>query len=100
MPKKEQKTNPLGIINTLLALQEPKDLIGWLGSNMEENSTKLIKFIVALRNKYNKLVVDYYQLLVSKDQDNTREAENQRVIQYLQGQVADLIAENDTLCRL
>ena len=102
-PEEEDETNPLGIINTLLALQEPKDLTGWLGSNTEENSTKLIKFIVAVRDEYDKLVVDYNQLLASKDGDNTQNealAEKQGVIRYLQGQVADLTAENDTFCRL
>ena len=102
-PEEEEKTNPLGIINTLLALQEPKDLIGWLGSNTEENSTKLIKFIVAVRDEYDELVIDYNQLLASKDGDNTQNealAEKQGVIRYLQGQVADLTAENDTFRRL
>ena len=102
-PEEKKETNPLEIIDTLLALQEPKDLIGWLGSNTEENSTKLIKFIVAVRDKYDKLVVDYNQLLASKDGDNTQNktlAEKQGVICYLQDQVADLTAENDTFCRL
>ena len=96
--EEEEETNPLGVINTLLALREPKDLIGWLGSNTEENSTKLIKFIVAVRDEYDELVVDYNQL--QNKRDNTREVENQGVIRYLQGQVADLTAENDTLLRL
>ena len=95
-PEEEEETNPLGIINTLLALREPNKLIGWLGLNTEENTTKLIKFIVAVRDEYDKLVVDYNQLLASKDRDNTREAENQGVIHYLQSQMADLTAENDT----
>ena len=102
-PEEEEETNPLGIINTLLALQEPKDLIGWLGSNTEENSTKLIKFIIAVRDKYDELVVDYNQLLALKDGDNTQNkalAEKQGVIRYLQGQVADLTAENDTFRQL
>ena len=47
---KEEETNPLEIINTLLAFQEPKELIGWLSSNTKENTTKLIKFIVAVRD--------------------------------------------------
>ena len=106
--KEEEETNPLGVINTLLALWEPKDLIGWLGSNTEENSTKLIKFIVAVRDEYDKLVVDYNQLqsewndelLASKEWDNTQETKKQGVIHYLQGQVADLTAENDTFRRL
>ena len=105
---RNKKTNPLGIINTLLTLLEPNELIGWLSSNAEENRTKLIKFIVAVRDKYNKLVVDYNQLqserndelLASKERDNTREAKKQRVIHYLQSQVADLTAENDTFRRL
>ena len=49
----QKKTNSLEVINTLLALWEPKDLIGWLGSNTEKNSTKLIKFIVAVKDEYN-----------------------------------------------
>ena len=76
--EKEEETNPLGVINTLLALREPKDLSSWLSANTE-NSTKLIKFIVAVRDEYDKLVVDYNQLqnerndelLASKDQNNT-----------------------------
>ena len=112
-PNEEEKeeTNPLGVINTLLALRELKDLIGWLGSNTEENSTKLIKFIVAVRDEYDELVVDYNQLqnerndelLASKDGDNTQNkalAEKQGVIRYLQGQVADFTAENNTFRRL
>ena len=100
VPKEKEETNLLGIINTLLALQEPKKLIGWLGQNTEENTTKLIKFIVAVKDEYDKLVVNYNQLLASKDQDNTREEENQGVIRYLQGQVADLTAKNNTFRRL
>ena len=103
MPEEEEETNPLGIINTLLALREPEELIGWLGSNTKENSTKLIKFIVAIRDEYDELVADYNQLSALNDRDNTQDkalAEKQGVIRYLQGQVADLTAENDTFRRL
>ena len=99
----EEKTNPLGIINTLLALREPKELIGWLGSNTEENSTKLIRFIVAVRDEYNELATNYNQLEMERDKLLTRDeslTEKQRVIHYLQGQVADLTAENNTFRRL
>ena len=58
MPDEEEE-NLLAIINTLLALKKPEELIGWLGSNTEENSTRLIKFIVAVRDEYDKLVADY-----------------------------------------
>ena len=92
--EEEEEVNPLGIINTLLALREPNELIGWLSLNAEENPTKLIKFIVAVRDEYDELATDYNQL------KNKSLIEKQGVIQYLQGQVTDLTAENDTLRRL
>ena len=60
---------------------------------------------MTVRDEYDKLVIDYIQLqskwndelLVLKNWDNTPKTENQEVIRYLQGQVADLTAENDTL---
>ena len=63
---------------------------------------------MAVRDEYDELVVDYNQLqserndelLASKERDNTREAKKQGVIHYLQGQVADLTAENNTFRRL
>ena len=101
--KEEKEINPLGIINTLLTLQEPNELIGWLSLNAKENPTKLIKFIVAVRDEYDKLAVDYNQLLASKNRDNTQNkalAEKQGVIHYLQSLVADFTAKNDTFRRL
>lgn len=63
--------------------------------------------MVAVRNEYDELAADYNNL--EADRDNTREetliqkealAEKQGVVNYLQGQVADVTAENDALRRL
>ena len=54
----------------------------------KKNLTKLIKFIVTIKDEYNKLALDYNQLLVLKDRDNTPNkalAEKQRIIRYFQG---------------
>ena len=80
-----------------------KKLIDWLDFNAEKNSTRLIKFIVAVRDKYNKLAANYNQLNIKQNKvvanynqldikQNKRLADKQKVIHYLQGQVADLTA--------
>ena len=53
----EIEPNPLAIINALLDFKNPEDLLKWLDSE-DHNPAKLIKFIVAVCNNYNKLAAD------------------------------------------
>ena len=63
-PKKTEP-NLLKIANIVLALKKPEDLLVWLDSN--GNLIKLIKFIVAVCDEYNKLAVNYNNLDVKHD---------------------------------
>ena len=94
-PKKIEP-NPLNIANTILALKKPDELLKWLGS--EGNLTKLIKFIIAVCNKYNELAVNYNNLDVEHDKELLA-LKNQKktVIQYFEGHNADLAAESKNL---
>lgn len=108
-PEVEMEPNPLGIINILLALRKPEELIDWLDSESDDNYTKLVKFVIAVRDKYDELAADYNQLEVDRDEllasrnhDNTRDKvlmQKEGVIKYLKDQVAALTAENHTLRR-
>ena len=54
------ESNPLRMVNTILALKKSDELLKQLDSG--GNLTKLIKFIVAVCNEYDKLAVDYNNL--------------------------------------
>ena len=69
----------------------------------QKNTTKLIKFIIAIKDEYNKLATNYNQLEMEQDKLLTRDkllTEKQGVIYYLRGQVADFTAENDIFRQL
>ena len=57
---KKTKLDPLKIADVVLAMKKPDNLLTWL--DFDGNFTKLIKFIVAVCDKYNKLAVDYNNL--------------------------------------
>ena len=65
--EEEMEPNPLSIVNTVLALKRPDQLIQWLGSEDENNSTQLIKFIAAVQSAYDKLAADYNTMVVDRD---------------------------------
>ena len=46
--EEETEQNPLSIINTLLVLKNPKKLSDWVNSKSDNNSIKLVEFIVAV----------------------------------------------------
>ena len=92
---KRIKSNPLGLINALFILKKPDKLLKWLGSH--GNPTKLIKFIVAVCNKYNDLAVDYNNFDAKNNKLLASNNQNKAVIQYFQGQNANFAAENETL---
>ena len=93
---KEAEPNSLSIANTIFVLKKPDELLKWLGS--EGNLIKLIKFIIAVRNKYNKLAVNYNNLDTEYDKELlTLKNQKESVIQYLKSHNADLTAENKSL---
>ena len=59
--KEEMEPYPLAIVNRLLALKKPDELLGWLGAE-KNNPAKLIAFIAAVRDNYDKLAADYNTL--------------------------------------
>ena len=65
----ETESNPLVIINFLLAFKEPDNVLEWLGFE-NSNLTNLIKFITTVCDNYDELVADYNNLQASKNQDN------------------------------
>lgn len=89
--------NPLAIINTLLALKKPEELIDWLDSDWDDNHTKLIKFVVAVRDEHDELAADYNNLESDRDELLASRNQKEAVIQYLQNQVTAVTQENDTL---
>ncbi|MCJ1428754.1 hypothetical protein MMC29_006665, partial [Sticta canariensis] len=88
----EEQPNPLAILNQLLALQNLEDIFEWLGT--DQNPTKLLKFIVAVRDDYNELATDYNELEADR---NKKLKQKDRVILHLMDQIAGVTAENDTL---
>ena len=78
---KKAKPNLLELINALLILKKLDKLLKWL--NSDGNPTKLIKFIVAIRNEYNKLTVDYNNFDVKNDKLLALNNQKKAVIQYL-----------------
>ena len=99
-PEAEMEPNPLAIINALLALKNPEDLFEWLDLE-HHNLAKLIKFIIAVCDNYDKLAADC--TTAEANWDSAQEeiltqkealAKKQAVIQYLQGQLTDINAEN------
>lgn len=100
----KQLTNPLQIVNILFTFQKPEKLIQWLDSNTEDNYTKIINFVTAVQDEYNKLAADYNTLKVNWV-NNPEEilkqketfVEQHRVVQFLQDQNTDFTQENDTL---
>ena len=77
---KEVEPNPLKIANMVLALKKLNNLLAWLV--FDGNFTKLIKFIIAVCDKYNELAADYKNLDADRNNQLVSKSQKEAVIQY------------------
>ena len=76
----EAELNSLKIANTIFVLKKPDELLKWLG--LENNLTKLIKFIIAVCDKYNEFAADYNNFDINRDNQLATKNQKKAVIQY------------------
>lgn len=94
----EIEPNLLAIVNTLLALKQPDNLLKWLGSG--NNLAKLIRLTFAVCKNYDELAADYNILVTNQDQTQEALTKKQGVICYLQNQNTSIFAKIDILCKI